>query len=357
MMNSTLAFAQYIFIAQKLGPLEMPNDSSLRHSMRLPLVPAAFFGIVLGLGGLGNAWRSASVLWNILPPFIGEVINFAAIVVWAIVCVLYAIKWLMVPDQALTEAEHPVQCCFIGLAGVSTMLIALAVLPYSTIAAWMLYLAGAAFTLLFALWRTGRLWHGARDASTTTAVLYLPTVAGSFMTAIGASALGHPDWGQLAFGAGFFSWLAIESVLLHRLLTAPEMVAPLRPSMGIQLAPPAVGCVAYLSVTTGTPDILAHAMLGYAILQTMLLLRLLPWILRQPFAASYWGATFGATALAAAAVRMVGRGDVGAVQTLAPVLFLFANIVVGIIAAGTFYLLIRGKLLPAAPPVQTAAPS
>jgi tellurite resistance protein len=333
----------------------MTNDQQLKKPTRLPLIPAGFFGVVLGLAGLGNAWRSASTLWNFLPPVIGETISFAAVIVWVVVAPLFALKWLLAREQALFEAEHPVQCCFIGLAGVTTMLVGLVLLPYSLAAAWMLYFAGAAFTLFFALWRTGRLWHGARDPATTTAVLYLPAVAGSFVAATGASALGYPDWGQLAFGAGFFFWLAIESVLLHRLLTAPEMALPIRPTMGIQLAPPAVGCVAYLSVTTGIPDILAHAMLGYAVLQALLLLRLVPWIMRQPFAASYWGATFGVTALSTAALRMAMRGEVGAVVKLAPFLFIFANLVVGLIAAGTIYLLIRGKLVPATPLIPAPA--
>jgi tellurite resistance protein len=334
----------------------MPTESSLKTTMTMPLVPAAFFGMVLGLGGLAITWRTASLLWASVPRSVGEAIGLVAVLVWAVVTFLYALKWMVAREQALAEAEHPVQCCFIGLAGVSTMLVAMIVLPYSAIAAWIFYLSGAAFTLLFALWRTGRLWHGARDATTTTAVLYLPTVAGSFMTAIGASTLGHSDWGQLAFGAGFFSWLAIESVLLNRLLTAPEMAIPLRSSMGIQLAPPAVGCAAYLSVTTGVPDVLAHAMMGYAILQALLLFRLLPWIMRQPLAASYWGATFGATALATAALRMAARGDTGVVLTLAPILFVLANIVVGLIAVGTVYLLVRRKLVPAPLPAQTVTP-
>ena len=38
---------------------------------RLPLVPAAFFGIVLGLAGLANVWRAAHIAWG-LPSMIGE---------------------------------------------------------------------------------------------------------------------------------------------------------------------------------------------------------------------------------------------------------------------------------------------
>lgn len=332
----------------------MPPDKASNASVKLPLVPAAFFGMVLGLAGLGNAWQTASTVWG-LPAVVGVALNFMAIAVWAIVTALYVLKWILARDQALAEAEHPVQCCFIGLAGVSTMLVAQALQPYRGLNAWLFFVAGVCFTLLFALWRTGRLWHGSRDPSTTTAVLYLPTVAGSFVTAIVASSFGHQDWGQLAFGAGLFSWLAIESVFLHRMLTAPEMGVPVRPTLGIQLAPPAVGCAAYLSVTTGMPDVFAHALLGYAILQVFLLLRLLPWILAQPFVASYWGATFGATALATAAVRMVGRGDTGAVHSLAPWLFAFANLVVGCIAVGTMYLLFKGRLVPAPPSVSATA--
>lgn len=265
---------------------------------------------------------------------------------------LYAAKWIVAPKETMAEVEHPVQCCFIGLAGVSTMLVALLLLPYSRLTGAILFASGAAFTLFFMLWRTGILWHGGRDPATTTPILYLPAVAGSFVTAIVAGASGYQDWGQLAFGAGFFSWLAIESVLLHRLLTAPTLAEPLRPALGIQLAPPAVGSLAYLSVTSGVPDMLVHAMLGYAILEAPLLLRLLPWIMKQPFSAAYWAFTFGATALATAVLRMVERGDTGAVALLAPYLFVLANITVGLIAVATLWLLLCGRLLPAPAPVR-----
>jgi len=236
----------------------------------------------------------------------------------------------------------------VGLIGVATMLMSIAALPHSRLAAQIAFAVGASFTLAFALWRTGILWRGGRDPSTTTPVLYLPTVAGAFVTATAAAALGHRDWGQLAFGAGLFSWLAIESVLLHRLYTVTSMPAPLRPTLGIQLAPPAVGGVAYLSVTTGAPDLLAYAMLGYGLLQALLLLRLLPWIRQQPFAPSYWAFTFGATALASVPLDMMERGTSGAVASIAPYTFVAANITVGLIALATLRLILQDRLLPKA---------
>jgi tellurite resistance protein len=309
-----------------------------------PIIPAAFFGIVLGLAGLGNAWRAAHLVWR-APMLVGEAFMVLAAIVWALLLLLFVLKWIFAREEALGEAHHPVQCCFIGLAGVATMLIALAALPYSRAAAEILFGIGAAFTLAFALWRTGLLWRGEREHSATTPVLYLPTVAGGFVMATTASSLGHPDWGQLAFGGALFSWLAIESVLLHRLYTVTSLPTALRPTLGIQLAPPTVGAVAYLSVNGGAPDLLAHALVGYGLMQALLLLRLLPWIMQQPFSASYWGFTFGVTALATAPLRMVGDGDTGAIAFLAPYLFVIANFVIGLISLGTLRVIAQRRLL------------
>lgn len=316
----------------------------------LPVVPASYFGIVLGLAGLGGAWRAAHRVWD-LPAAVGESLMAAAVVVWAALAILYALKWIYAVEHAKAELRHPVMCCFIGLGGVATMLVAGAVLPYSRTAAAILAAIGIILTVAFAVWRTGGLWQGERDPATTTPVLYLPTVAGTFVTAIVLAALGYPDWGQLAFGAGLFSWLAIESVLIHRLYTAPQLASVLRPTLGIQLAPPTVGSLAYLSVTTGAPDLLAHAFFGYGLLQALVLIRLLPWIRKQPFAVSYWAFTFGASALATSSVRMIERGETtGPIATMAPYIFAAVTVMIGLIALATLRLVVVGQLLPAPSP-------
>jgi len=51
---------------------------------KLPRVPASFYGIVLGLAGLGGAWG----LW----PIVGEALMVLAATVWLIVTLLYAAK-------------------------------------------------------------------------------------------------------------------------------------------------------------------------------------------------------------------------------------------------------------------------
>lgn len=306
-------------------------------------MPASYFGIVLGLAGLGNAWRAATRAWQFstLP---GEFIYLLAGMVWVALIALYAVKALSAPAKLAAEVAHPVQCCFIGLAGVSTMLMAAGLIPHWTAAAHLVFAIGFLFTLGFGVWRTGGLWHGDREIGTTTAVLYLPTVAGSFVSATVVSGLGYPQVGQLAFGAGLFAWLAMESVLLNRLLNGPALPAAMRPTLGVQLAPAPVGAVAYIAVSGGTPDLFAHALIGYGILQLLILARLGRWLGEAGAVPGLWAFSFGITALATAPTLLAAHGDGDAIAALAFVLFLAANVAIAALVVMTVSLLVRRKM-------------
>lgn len=217
-----------------------------------PVVPASFFGIVVGLAGLGNAWRVAARIWGV-PAWIGEAIFVLAAVIWFIVTVFYVGKWLWARGQALAGFRHPVQCCFVGLGGVSILLLAIAAVPYSTTLAWCVCALGVVAQLGFAIYRTGSLWQGGRDRGATTPVLYLPLVAGNFVARLHwVHSASHPG-ARCSFGGGLFAWFAVESVLLHRLYVHDPLPPPLRPTLGIQLAPPVVGASAWLSINGGNP--------------------------------------------------------------------------------------------------------
>jgi tellurite resistance protein len=312
----------------------------------LTRIPAAFFGMPLGIIALGIAWRGAAGIWPV-PQQIASGLIWLGSAIWLLLFLAYIAKWIWQWSSAQTEFGHPVQCCFIGLAGVVASLVSIGLADQVPRVAFSLFVLGAAWTLVFALYRTGRLWMGDRKPEETTPVLYLPTVAGGFVTASAASVFGFTELAQLAFGAGLFAWFAIESVIIHRLYTAAPMLPSLRPTLGIQLAPPAVAAVAYLNVGGGTPDLIAHALIGYAILQGLILLRMSPWLRAAGVTPAWWAFSFGAAALPTAAIKLVAHGDNGLIATLAPCLFVIGNIVIAALMLMTVYLLIAGRLLPA----------
>jgi tellurite resistance protein len=135
--------------------------------------------------------------------------------------------------------------------------------------------------------------------------------------------------------------------VLHRAAVHEPLPEALRPSLGIQLAPPVVGGVSYLAITHGVPDTFAYMMLGYGLYQALMLARLIPWIRQSTFTPSYWAFSFGAAALPTMAIRMLERGATGPMAWIAPVAFVLANVVIGLMVAGTVRAIVQGKLLPA----------
>ncbi len=308
---------------------------------RTPL-PASFFGIVLGLSGMGQAWRVAVALWG-MPPLVGEAVLLLATLVWAVLLALYAWQALRRPGAVREEFLHPVQGGTPALLAVSTLLIVLAALPYSRAVAAVLAAAGIAWHLFFSLWHTGTIWQGGRSAQDTAPTLYLPTVAGNFTSAAALGALGYAEWGWLFLGAGVFSWLALESPIIQRLWHAPGLPVAQRPLLGIQFAPPVVCAMAGLILAPDAGDHWLAMLWGYGVFQLLLGLRLGAWLGAQPFAPSYWSYTFGIAASTVCALKLALLGNPAA-RILAVPIFIGANLFIGYLALRTAHLFISRRL-------------
>ena len=300
--------------------------------------------MVLGLSGLGQAWRIAARLWG-MPALIGEGVLLLAGLVWLALIISYVRQAVQHPAIARNEFLHPVQGSTPALLAISTLLIVLAVEPYSQPFAWTLAIAGISWHLAFSLWHTGALWQGGRDALDTAPTLYLPTVAGNFTSAAALGALGHPDWGWLFLGAGMFSWLALESLIIQRLWNPKAVPAAQRPLLGIQFAPPVVCAMAWLILAPGSSDHWLLMLWGYGLFQLLLGIRLGAWLGEQPFAPSYWAYTFGIAAATVSGLKLALAG-VAVAQTLSIPVFIGANLFIGYLALRTAHLFLTRKLLP-----------
>jgi tellurite resistance protein len=309
-------------------------------------VPVAFFGIAVGALAFANLWRVAIRVWH-LPAVAGTLLTIAALAVWLVVMVAYGHKWLTRAADARAEMQHPVQSSFAALGPVSSLLAAQLLEPYAHTLALGLFGVAALAQLALGVYLHGRLWQGGRKPELITPAIYLPTVAPSFVAGTAAAAFGFHQLGELLFGAGVLSWLALESLILHRAAVHEPLPEALRPILGVQLAPPVVGGVTYLSLSSGTLDLFALALLGYGLYQALLLLRLLPWIRQQAFVPGYWAFSFGVAALPTMVLRMLERGAAGPLEWAAPVLFIAANVIIGVLVVKTVGLLVQGKLLPA----------
>ena len=319
----------------------MNNDTSPQQVLNLP---AGYFGMVLGIVGMGFAWRYASTLWPV-PCAIGDGLVCLAIAVWALLTLALLVRLVRFPHSVLAEMRHPVASSFVSLFPATTMLVAIGVAPWYRPLTVALFAIGVTLQLCYAAWQSAGLWRGAHPGEATTPGLYLPTVANNFISAMACGALGWSDAGLVFLGAGVFSWLSLEPVIQQRLRSGGELAPALRTSLGIQLAPALVACSAWLAVNGGRADVLAKMLFGYGLLQLLFTLRLMPWYLKQPFNASFWSFSFGVSALATTGLHLGHAGSGGFFHALAVPLFIFTNVIIGLLIVRTLHLLACGKLL------------
>lgn len=273
-------------------------------------LPAGYFGIVLGTIGMGFAWRYASQVWQV-SHWLGDGLVILAMIIWGLLTGAFITRLIRFPHSVLAEVRHPVLSSFVSLFPATTMLVAIGFVPWFRPLAVCLFSFGVVVQLAYAAWQTAGLWRGSHPEEATTPGLYLPTVANNFISAMACGALGYTDAGLVFLGAGVFSWLSLEPVILQRLRSSGELPTALRTSLGIQLAPALVACSAWLSVNGGEGDTLAKMLFGYGLLQLLFMLRLMPWYLSQPFNASFWSFSFGVSALATTGLHLGSGSDNG----------------------------------------------
>lgn len=307
--------------------------------------PASFFAIGLGTSSFAVMWQVAHQLWTV-PDGIVLAVVIVATCLWAALLTFYGLKLWFAPVAVRAELADPVQNCFPGLAGIGMMLTAVSVLPFSAAMSTILLCIGGAVAVGFGLWHSQLIWKSAIALSDATPALYLPVAAGSFVLSIGLSTLGHSEWAQLALGAGLFSWLTIDSVLFYRLYFGEPLREQIRSTLGVQLAPPAVCSLAYTNLSGTQGDVFVHCLIGYAMLQAVIVGGVLPRIVRR-FSAGLWSVSFGATALATTIEKLAIRGDTGLATALALPFFAAANVLIAWLTVKTIILAMTGSLLPA----------
>ncbi|HHT7895335.1 TPA: dicarboxylate transporter/tellurite-resistance protein TehA [Pasteurella multocida] len=305
-------------------------------------LPINYFGIILGLSALSLAWRYAIPLCE-GATLVSESLFAVSAMIWLTFIGAYAYKWFNSHQQLKADLQHPLLGNFVSLIPITTILIGIGLVPYNMLLGIVLISLGIITQLAFAVYYIPGMWRGVHQAEMTLPAIYLPTVATNFVSATALGVLGYSELGMVFFGAGFFSWLVLEPIVLQRLRTLQPVPEPLRPMIGIQLAPAFVGCSAYLTLNGGKLDLFALMLLGYGVLQLLFLIRLLPWIFVNGFTPTMWAFSFGLASMAKVALLFYQNTSDNLLATLSLALFIFANFSIGLMLLNTGYLVLKGR--------------
>ena len=308
----------------------------------LTLVPVPLFAVVMGLGGLGLAWRRAHEVLG-WPGVVGEALLVLAAVGFVAILALYATKLARRPAAVRAEFRHPIRVNFFPAISISTLLMAGALLPHAIGLAEALFLIGAAGQLVLALVIINRWITHNIEIQHSNPAWFIPVV-GNILVPVFGVRLGWPELSWFFFSVGVVFWLLLFTIVLYRIIFHDQLPQKFLPTLFILMAPPAIGLAAYLQLNGGVFDGFARVLLFSGLFIALLLLTMAPLFLRLSFFISWWAYTFPSAALAIACLayheHMAGAGS----EVLAIVVLLAATAIIAAVAVRTTVALLRRQL-------------
>jgi len=316
--------------------------------------PVALFAISVGLLALAGAWRRAQGFGWDHAAVLGRALAWCGVGMLLLLLALYLLKCLRHPASVKADFLHPVAGSQMALIPLSALLATVFFGRPDQVAWLLLALLALACQGVIAIRVVAILSVGALPGSAVTPVLYIPPVAGGLVGAMAMAALGYPGWAALLFGMGLVSWALLEVRVLNRLFEG-AMPEALRPTIGMELAPPTVATLAAATIWPQMPGDVLVVGLGIAAGPVVAVLARYRWWSKVPFSIGFWSFSFPLAAFAGAVVEVVRRG--GWPAFVGAIALSIASAVILFLALRTLVLLLRGRLIPPAPPPAAAAGS
>lgn len=312
--------------------------------------PVGLFAIPVGVIALGGAWRRAGVFGWSFTQSVGDALAWTALLVLVVLLLFYLAKCLFHPRAIANEFTHPLAGSLMALIPLS-FLLCIVFFGEPGHNGWLLFAILALIAQgLVAIRIVSIITIAALPAVAITPALYVPPVAGGFVGAMALNTLGYPGWAALLFGMGLASWALLEVRVLNRLFEG-SMPEALRPTIGLELAPPTVATLAVSSIWPLLPGEVLIVGLGLAAGPIVAVMARYKWWSRVPFSIGFWSFSFPVAAMAGGVIEVVRRG--GWPPLVGGVALSVASSVIAFLFFRTALLLVRGKLIPALPP-QTA---
>lgn len=298
---------------------------------RLRLFPVSFFAVVMGLAGFAIAVQRAETILG-LPPGAGQVLAWMALVVFAVIAILYAMKLVRHPSEVVKELAHPIKLSFFPAISIGLILLSIAVRGTSPGLAFVLLAVGAPLQLLLTLFVLSRwITHTTFEIHHSNPSWFIPVV-GNILVPLAAAELGLVEVAWFFFSVGLVFWIVLQTIVFNRVIFHAPLPAKLAPTFFILMAPPAVGFIAYVKLT-GVVDGFARILLYTALFTALLLLALYRKFIGIKFFLSWWAYSFPVAALAIAAMLMHSATGFAFFAVLGWVLLAFLTaIIVGLVA-------------------------
>jgi len=304
--------------------------------------PVTLFTIVMGMAGLALALRAGEISLG-LRHLASGTIYLLTLALFAVIASGYAAKVIRFPQAVRAEWAHPVKLAFFPAISIGLLLLAAATLPISLPASHVMWVMGATGQGILTLAVISG-WIGARSFlhGHLSPAWFIPAV-GNVIVPIAGTSLGYVEFSWFFLSAGLVFWIVLLTLVVNRLVFHDPLPERLQPTLVILIAPPAVGFLAWITLT-GEIDHFARILLNSAYLFALIVAVQIPRILRLPFAMSFWALSFPLAALTIASFHYAEATGSDAHHVIGIGLLLILSVTLAALLLRTFHAVTSGAV-------------
>lgn len=306
---------------------------------RLIHFPISFFAIVMGLGGLTLAWKTAGQQFG---PHIYQSLGILTTAVLLAITLIYAAKIIRYPRAVFAELRHPIRLNFFPAFPISLLLVS-AIWEQNHLLSLSLWVAGAAIQLSLTVYiLNGWIHHTHYKLVHANPSWFIPVV-GNIVVPVAGAQLGYTEISWFFYSIGIVFWIILFTIVMYRLFFYEPLPARIFPMLFILLPPPFIGFVSYTSLT-GEIDGFARILYYVGLFLTVLLLSNIFRFIKIPFSVSSWAYSFPVAALAIATAKMSGFFPNFFFITLTPILLFLVTLLLASLVVRTIQAIVKQEI-------------
>lgn len=310
-------------------------------------LPLGIYGMVMGLTGLGLAWRTAGA-----PAWVSEPWIALGAAVLALLVALHLAKLLRHADAVRAELANAALLGFCGAMPVGLSLVAAGLAPHAAPLAAMLWWIAYGLHLVFMAGGVARWLAGMKLAEFNTGWIIL--MVGGIVVPVGGLPLGYTRAAEWLFAASVALAPVLMGISAWRAASPPPLPAAARPTWFVLLAPPMLLYINGPEVWAPSPWLDAAYFGGMLLALWLLVYARGFW--RWPFSPGWWSFTFPLDAVAVASLRYADAHPAPLWRGAAWAALALATGAVLLVAARTLFALRAGRLFPPPIPRSGASP-
>ncbi|MDG6772938.1 SLAC1 anion channel family protein [Thiomicrorhabdus sp. ZW0627] len=311
-------------------------------------VAVGYLGLALGyetlLQAIGFVWPLADVIF-----WIGSSVFWIGFFLFAGIAIVYFLKLLFHFKLCANELKNASEGNFFSSISISVILLGLMLYSLSPALSMMLTVIGSILQFLIAIYIVSSwIYQEHWQVSDLNPAWFLPIV-GLLLIPLGLPKTFPVELGWFFLSIGLTFWLIMFSLILYRLFFHPPLASYLEPTLFILIAPPALGFIAYMTLTNQAGvfevDLVARILFYTSLFLSFLLLSQSFRFSKIPFSLASWSGVFPLTVMAIASLIMYQSLRLPLYSYLGVALLAALSLTVLYFTVRTFIALKNGHLL------------